>query len=43
MQKLEKRWQKPSKGEVAALMIACYALVALGSIDIGRALYQTIH
>jgi hypothetical protein len=43
MQGLEKWWHQRSKGEIAVLTIACYVLIALGSIEIGRALYQATH
>ena len=43
MQSLEHWWQQRSKAEIAALTIACYVLIALGSIDIGRAIYQAFN
>lgn len=43
MQGFENWWQQRSKGEIVALSIACYLLVALGSIDLGREVYQAIH
>jgi hypothetical protein len=43
MQKFEDWWQRRSKHEVVALTVACYVLIALASIDIGRALYQATH
>jgi hypothetical protein len=43
MQSLENWWRGRSKGESAALTIACYVLTAAVSIEIGRTLYQAIN
>ena len=43
MQDLDSWWLKRSKGQPLALIVACYVLITLGSIDLGRALYQAIH
>ena len=36
-------WQKRSKSEAVTITVACYVLIALASIDIGRALHQAVH
>lgn len=43
MEKFEHWWQARSNAESMALTVACYILIALGSIDIGRAVYQAVH
>ena len=43
MQKFQDWWQDRSKFETTALTIASYIFIALGSIDIGRAIYQAVH
>ena len=43
MQNLDTWWNQRSKRDIVALTIACYVLIALGSVDIGRALYQATH
>lgn len=43
MQNLTTWWKRRSKTEIVALTIAIYTLIALASVDIGRALYRAVH
>ena len=43
MQSFNGWWQQRSKAETIALTVTCYVLIALGSLDIGAAIYHALN